>query len=265
MRKCLYLGLDAHARVCVLAAMDVSGRVIGTETFPTLEAALIRAVSAAPARFKYLAVEESSLAEWIANALRPYVDELIVCDRRRNALISRDGNKDDYAGAIKLCRLHRTGELKSALHTERDHCVDFKIAVQQYLALRRDHARLKTQIKAKYHQASSVKVTGTQVFPKCHRDHYLKKVPSQTRRQIIRCLYAMLDATGGVWKEARNAMIELGGATQKLHGSSASPASASWVPMCSACSSRSAPVCDPAEALVILSAGHLPAQQHASQ
>ena len=186
MRKCLYLGLDAHTRFCVLAAMDVSGRVIGTEAFPTSEAALIRAVSTAPARFKYLAVEESSLAGWIANALRPYVDELIVGDRRRNALISRGGHKDDYADAIKLCRLHRMGELKSVFHTDEAPRVDFKIAVQQYLALRRDHARLKTQIKAKYSQAGIVNATGTQVFSKTERDRYLEKVPSQARRQVIR-------------------------------------------------------------------------------
>ena len=210
MRKCLYLGLDAHTRFCVLAAMDVSGRVIGTEAFPTSEAALIRAVSTAPARFKYLAVEESSLAGWIANALRPHVDELIVCDPRRNALISRGGHKDDYADAIKLCRLHRMGELTSVYPTDDGDRVDFKIAVQQYLALRRDHARLKTQIKAKYPQAGIVKVTGTQVFSKTERDRYLERVPSKARRQSIRRLYAMLDATGDVRKEARNAMIELG-------------------------------------------------------
>ena len=210
MHKVLYLGLDAHARLWLLALMDASGRVIGTEAFSTSEAALIQAVSNAPARIKYLAVEESALAGWIANALRPHVDELIVCDRRHNALISRSGHKDDYADAIKLCRLHRMGKLKSVYPTDDSDRVDFKIAVQQYLALRRDHARLKTQIKAKYPQAGVVNVAGTQVFAKTERERYLEQVPSKARRQSIGRLYAMLDATGRVRKEARAAMVELG-------------------------------------------------------
>ena len=208
MYKVLYLGLDAHARLCVLALMNASGRVIGTEAFSTSEAALVQAVSDAPARIKYLAVEESALAGWIANALRPHVDERIVCDPRHNALISRSGHKDDYADAIKLCRLHRMGELKSVYPTDDSDRVDFKIAVQQYLALRRDPARLKTQIKANYPHV--VNVAGTQVFGQTERERYLKQVPSKARRQSIGRLYAMLDATGRVRKEARAAMVELG-------------------------------------------------------
>ena len=236
MHKVLYLGLDAHARLCVLALMDASGRVIGTEAFSTSEAALVQAVSNAPARIKYLAVEESALAGWIANALRPHVDELIVCDRRHNALISRSGHKDDYADAIKLCRLHRMGELKSVYPTDDSDRVDFKIAVQQYLALRCDAARLKTQIKAKYHQAGVVNVTGTQVFGKTERERYLEQVPSKARRQSIGRLYAMLDATGRVQKEARAAMVELGRRYPEIKQFRRVPGIGT--PMCSARSSR---------------------------
>lgn len=75
MYKSLYLGLDAHTRVCVLAAMDSMGRVISTS-----ESSLFRHVLELPAKFKYLALEESSLADWIASALRPHVTQLIVCE-----------------------------------------------------------------------------------------------------------------------------------------------------------------------------------------
>ncbi len=210
MHKLLYLGLDAHARSCVLAAMNTTGRLLYTKAFTTSQAALISHVVAAPAHEKQLVLEESALAGWIADALRPYVDKLIVCDPRQNALISRGGNKDDYADAHKLCRLLRLGELTPVYHSDQGHRVDFKIAVQQYLAFRRNQASLKAQIKAKYHQAGVVHVAGTRVFSKTNRTYYLKQLPSAARQATVRRLYTLLDAAVSVQKEARAAMIRLG-------------------------------------------------------
>ncbi|MCY3628890.1 MAG: hypothetical protein OXI05_01075 [Bacteroidota bacterium] len=50
MHTTVYLGLDAHTRICVLAAMDSSGQVISTKSFSTSESALIRHVIELPAR-----------------------------------------------------------------------------------------------------------------------------------------------------------------------------------------------------------------------
>ena len=82
MRQQVYLGLDAHVRHCVLAGMDVRGRLLFSDRFPTSEAALISHIVSVEARRKALAIEESSLAAWMAGALRDYVDELLVCDPR---------------------------------------------------------------------------------------------------------------------------------------------------------------------------------------
>ena len=209
MYKSLYLGLDAHTRICVLAAMSPSGHIVSTKTFSTSEAALIRHVIELPARFKYLGLEESSLAGWIASALRPYVTRLIVCDPRHNTLISR-GNKDDRRDAADLCRLLRLGELVEVFHPDQEHRADFKITVQQYLRFTRDRASLKSQIKSKYHQAGVTYVAGTQVFTKKHRTSYLDQLPTNARRAIMENLYEQLDATDALWNKARTSMVELG-------------------------------------------------------
>lgn len=109
MYETVYLGLDAHTRSCVLAVMDSDGPVILLKEFKTSEASLIHYVTSIRARAKYLAVEESSLAGWIADTLSPYVTELFVCDPRHNWLISCGGNKDDFTDAFNLCRLLRLG------------------------------------------------------------------------------------------------------------------------------------------------------------
>ena len=210
MHKSVYLGLDAHTRTCVLVAMDSSGQLLSTKGFSTSEAALIHHIREISADQKYLALEESSLAGWIAEALRSHVTELVVCDPRQNALISRGGNKNDYEDAHKLCRLLRMGELKPVYHSDESHRVDFRIAVQQYLSFRDDHARIKNQIKAKYQQAGVVRTAGTKIFSKQHRNDYLHQLPSEARQQIIANLYESLDATGALRKKARKTMIKLG-------------------------------------------------------
>lgn len=210
MYETVYLGLDAHTRNCVLAVMDSDGPLVSLKEFKTSEAGLIRYVTSIRAQSKFLALEESSLAGWIAGTLRPYVTELIVCDPRHNSLISRGGNKDDFTDAFNLCRLLRLGELVPVYHGDDLARADFKIAVQQYLSFRDDHAKLKRQIKAKYQQAGMVGVTGTEVFSKKHRGSYLDALPTKARRGIMGRLYARLDEAGKLRKESYTAMAGMG-------------------------------------------------------
>lgn len=210
MHDFLYLGLDAHTRNCTLTAINPSGDLVSVECFSTSETRLIQQVTQLSAPRKYLALEESSLAGWIAGVLRPYVTKLIVCDPRHNALISRSNKKDDFTDALKLARLLRLDELLPVYHTDQDHRMDFKIAVQQYLSFVHGHAKLKSQLKAKYQQAGVLNVTGTEVFTKKHRETYLKRLPSNGRKKIILNLYDHLDSIGSYRKTARATMIELG-------------------------------------------------------
>ena len=78
MHDFLYLGLDAHTRNCTLTAINPSGDWVSVECFSTSETRLIQQVTQLSAPRKYLALEESSLAGWIAGVLRPYVTKLIV-------------------------------------------------------------------------------------------------------------------------------------------------------------------------------------------
>ena len=90
--------------------------MVSTTEFSTSEAGLIHHIHEIATHEKYIAVEESSLAGWIAGALRSHVTELVVCGPRQNALIGRSGNKNDVEDAHKLCRLLRMRELRPVYH-----------------------------------------------------------------------------------------------------------------------------------------------------
>ena len=189
MRKILYLGLDAHTSHCVLGGMDANGERCFVERFPTSEVALIRHVKEAAAQVKLLALEESAIAHWIARTLAPYVEELIVCDPRQNALISRSSHKDDYQDATRLCTLLRLGVLKPVYHPDQDHRARFKKAVQQYLDFRRRQVRLKQKIKAHYHGTGVMAVQGQQLYGPPHRDEFLALLPNDDDRALASNLY----------------------------------------------------------------------------
>ena len=72
MYKVVYPGLDVHASVCILAAMDPSGFQISAKGFIGTGGHTDSSGRWGLCTVKYLAVEESFLAGWIANTLRRY-------------------------------------------------------------------------------------------------------------------------------------------------------------------------------------------------
>lgn len=111
MRKANYIAMDTHCETTDSFAMTFSERTILREHCPTTIPALRDVLERVP-RPRILTFEEGPLADWLSRQLTPCVDRLIVCEPRRNALISKDGDKDDAIDAEKLARLLRTGMLK---------------------------------------------------------------------------------------------------------------------------------------------------------
>jgi len=72
---------------------------------------IIIALKSVKAKRKYLTIEQGPLTYWAAQVARPYVDQVIPCDPRANALIYKNPYKKDKVDTKNLCRLLRLGEL----------------------------------------------------------------------------------------------------------------------------------------------------------
>lgn len=190
----VYLAIDAHARNSVLGSMDARGEFERSWRFKTCESEFVKHVKAIDAGKKLLAIEEGPLAFWIAQTLRPYVEELLVADPRENPLISRNAMKRDKVDVKQLCRLLRLGELKRVYHPEDDERAVFKAAVQEYIKSRDRETELKRQIKAKYRSWGVPDVEGTPVYNPKKRAEYLKQIKAQPIRNQLNRMYVMLDA-----------------------------------------------------------------------
>jgi transposase len=131
MRRTNFIALDVHSTFCEGGYIDDTGREKTAWHEPTAIPELIRAIETVP-RPRKLVIEEGPLADWLYRNLSPCVDEMIVCDPHRNALISRDGDKSDALDWRKLASLYRGGFVKAVHHPASLERSLFKQHVQLY-------------------------------------------------------------------------------------------------------------------------------------
>ena len=111
MRTEYFITMDTHCRTTDACIKTAGGKLVKREHLSTGIPQLRELIESVP-RPRRLAFEEGSMAGWLYRNLKTCVDELIVCDPRRNAHIARDGDKDDPIDAEKLNDLYRGGFLK---------------------------------------------------------------------------------------------------------------------------------------------------------
>jgi len=130
-----HVAFDAH---CSFVEAAVLGRddQVQRARLPTTIPALTEFLESIP-RPRKLTFEEGALAGWLHRNLRDLVDELVVCDPRRNQLIAKDSDKDDPIDALKLAQLYRGGYLRPVRHPE---TLDQEIA-KQHVVLYHDRVR----------------------------------------------------------------------------------------------------------------------------
>ena len=95
---------------------------------------------------KIITIEETTTSQWLYTELKPYVDEILVCDPYRNHLLS-EGAKNDRIDAEKLVQLLRAGLLKPVFHSG-DIFLELRKIVSGYEDLVKAGVRLKNQRSA---------------------------------------------------------------------------------------------------------------------
>lgn len=109
----VYASLDIHATNTVIQSINGQGSPVGQQEVSTRADRCISWARSYPREQLHIILEQGTHARWIANALAPWVADLVICDPSENALIHGSGNKNDRTDAHKLARLLRLGEYKS--------------------------------------------------------------------------------------------------------------------------------------------------------
>jgi transposase len=112
-----FIALDVHQAFTEIAVVTRTGRIVRRERCDTKIPSLLQAIDAVR-RPRRLTFEEGPLAGWLSRELQAHVDELLVCEPRRNHLIAKDSDKDDPLDAERLAHLYRGGYLKPVHQAE---------------------------------------------------------------------------------------------------------------------------------------------------
>lgn len=130
-----YIGADVDSKMTELAVL-CSGQVVKRQRVETA-IPVLKEFLAGIGGYKFLTFEEGPMADWLYRNLKDCVDELVICDPRRNKLVACDGDKDDPIDAAKLAHLHQGGYLRPVHHSDSME----RVALKQWAGLYHDRVK----------------------------------------------------------------------------------------------------------------------------
>lgn len=197
-----YIALDVHCGFSEIAVVTDRGKLVRRQRCETAVPALVERLSAVR-RPRRVTFEEGPLADWLSRELRPHVDEVLVCEPRRNHWIARDGDKDDPIDALKLAELYRGGYLKKVHQTE---SLERSLLKQQVLLY---HDRVRDRVRQGHQLVALCRRHGVFVKAAELRDddawkRCLDRLPAgsllRPAWESVREIYLlMVEREGGLW------------------------------------------------------------------
>jgi hypothetical protein len=112
-RDIKYIGMDVHKEAIVIAVLNGSGKLVMESIVETKASSLLQFIHGLRGEL-HVTWEEGTWASWLYDLLQSQVQEVVVCNPRRNALL-KEGSKSDKVDARKLDCLYRNPGLCSAL------------------------------------------------------------------------------------------------------------------------------------------------------
>jgi transposase len=188
--------------------VTATGKLVRRAQVATTIPDLVAAVTAT-AGPRHLTFEEGPLAGWLARNLAPHVDDLVVCDPRRNALIAKESDKADPLDAVKLAQLFRGGYLKAVHQAGSEERAVLKQHVAFYHDRVRDRVRQGHQVVALLRRHGVIAGI-TAVADPAQRTDWLRRLPSnKVLRQDLELLLTMYDLYLAQEAQVRATLVRL--------------------------------------------------------
>src|ERR1700726_1497319 len=188
-RDIKYIGMDVHKEAIVVAVLSASGKLVMETVIETKATSILQFIHGLRSEL-HVTWEEGTWAAWLYDLLQPQVEQVLVCDPRRNALL-KEGSKSDKVDARKLADLLRTGMLRPVYHGENG-LRTLRELGRSYQTLSKDLTRVMNRIKTLY-RGWGIPCAGTQVYAPRYREDWLQKVEHAGVRRRAELLYQQLD------------------------------------------------------------------------
>jgi transposase len=199
-----YIGMDVHKEAIVIAVLNGSGKLVMETIVETKASSILQFIHGLRGEL-HVTWEEGAWAAWLFDLMQPQVQEVVVCNPRRNALL-KEGSKSDKVDARKLADLLRTGMLRPVYHGENG-LRTLRELGRSYQTIGKDLTRVMNRLKALY-RGWGIACAGTQVYaPRC-REEWLDKIPHSGVRRRAELLYQQLDGLQALRREVRREFLE---------------------------------------------------------
>jgi len=203
-----YIGADVDCKMTELAVRR-KGKIVDRRRIPT-SIKEIRQYLATVSGQQALTFEEGPMAHWMWRNLKDHVDRIVVCDPRRNRLITSDGDKDDPIDAGKLAELLAGGFLREVYHSDDDGRVLLKEWVSLYHDRVRDAVRQVNKIRARC-RMHGVRMPGCVLRNPARRPEWLALVQCPDLAGQLELLWINFDAVATQVSKAKRQLALQGG------------------------------------------------------
>jgi Transposase len=198
-----YIGLDVHKEATAIAVLNDAGKLVMESIIETKAATLLNFLHGLRGEL-HVTLEEGTWAAWLYDVLKPHVQEIVVCNPRRNSYL-KEGSKSDKVDARKLAELLRSEMLRAVYHGENGLRTLRELA-RSYLTVSKDLSRVMSRLKALY-RSWGISCTGAQVYTPRHREQWLSKIAHAGVRRRAELLYQQLDGLLALRRTARGELL----------------------------------------------------------
>ena len=198
-RDIKYIGMDVHQEAIVIAVLNGSGKLVMETILETKASSILQFIHGLRGEL-HVTWEEGTWAAWLYDLLQPQVQEVLVCNPRRNALL-KEGSKSDKVDARKLAELLRTGMLRPVYHGENG-LRTLRELGRSYQTISKDLTRVMNRLKALY-RGWGIPCAGTQVYAPRYREEWLNKIGQAGVRRRAELLYQQLDGLQALRRNLR--------------------------------------------------------------
>jgi hypothetical protein len=139
--------MDVHKEAIVIAVLSGSGKMVMESILETKASSILQFIHGLRGEL-HVTWEEGTWAAWLYDLLQPQVEQVLVCNPRRNALL-KEGSKSDKVDARKLADLLRTGMLLPVYHGENG-LRTLRELGRSYQTVGKDLVRVMNRLKALY-------------------------------------------------------------------------------------------------------------------
>lgn len=186
-----HIGMDLSSTTIDVSVFNDHGVEVLYRQVKSKKEELVTLLKSIPGK-KRVTVEESQMADWVARAVKPYVEEFIRCQPQHNRLISRSEKKNDRQDARRLAQLLFLDQLKPVHHPD-ELFLQLREGVRSYWRSSWDLTRSKIRVKA-FCLFHGIHCTGEKVYSVAGREALYQELEKRSANlELARCLYLQLD------------------------------------------------------------------------